>query len=77
MQVGCLYYDTGALVPNYCERQRFPQEYTGMTRGKPTSVFNHIHYSISSSAWVFAYQLPPAANPLELTAREQYVVAAN
>ena len=72
MQVGCLYYDAGALGLNYGERKCFPHE------DDTTSVFNHIHYnSISSSAWVFAYQLPPAANPLEETAREQYVVAAN
>jgi hypothetical protein len=42
-----------------------------------TSVFNHIHYSTSSSAWVFAYQLPPASNPLEELARVQYVVGAD
>ena len=40
-------------------------------------VFIHIHFSTSSSAWVFAYHLPPAANPLEESAREQCVVGAN
>ena len=47
-------------------------QYTRFTRGQPTSVFNHIYYNTpSSSAWVFAYQLPPAVNLLEESTRVQ------
>ena len=59
--------------------ERSHKGYTRFTRGQPAFVFNHIHYSISSSAWVFPYQRPPAANlnPLEESAREQYVAGAS
>jgi hypothetical protein len=40
-----------ALVPRFASEQR--------------SVFNHIHHSTSSSAWVFPYQLTPVVNPPE------------
>ena len=38
---------------------------------EPTSVFNHIHYSTNSSAWVFAYRLTPVVSALEESARVQ------
>ena len=44
----------------------------GLQEGQRTSVFNHIYYNTpSSSAWVFAYQLPSAVNPLEELTRVQ------
>jgi hypothetical protein len=51
-------------------------KYTRITRGQPTSVFNHIYYiTFSSSAWVSVYQLPPTVNPLEESTRVQQVVS--
>ena len=48
-----------------------------VTRGQPTSVLNHIHYSTYSPPWVFAYRPLFVVSSLEESTRVQYVASPN